>query len=36
LVCIAGVLAIVFVTMMISGAMIRNDNIVDTIKEQNL
>ncbi len=34
--CIAGVLAIVFVTMMISGAAIRNDNIVDTIKEQNL
>jgi putative ABC transport system permease protein len=34
--CIVGVLAIVFVTMMISGAMIRNDNIVDTIKEQNL
>lgn len=33
---IAGVLAIVFVTMMISGAMIRNDNIVDTIKDQNL
>jgi putative ABC transport system permease protein len=36
LACIAGVLAIVFVTMMISGAMIRNDNIVDTIKEENL
>jgi putative ABC transport system permease protein len=36
LICIAGILAIVFVTMMISGAMIRNDNIVDTIKEQNL
>ncbi|MBA3868894.1 MAG: FtsX-like permease family protein [Anaerolineae bacterium] len=34
--CIVGILAIVFVTMMISGAMIRNDNIVDTIKEQNL
>lgn len=34
--CIIGVLAIVFVTMMISGATIRNDNIVDTIKEQNL
>ncbi|HVU14119.1 MAG TPA: FtsX-like permease family protein, partial [Phototrophicaceae bacterium] len=34
--CIAGVLAIVFVTMMISGAMIRNDNIVDTIKDENL
>jgi putative ABC transport system permease protein len=34
--CIVGVLAIVFVTMMISGATIRNDNIVDTIKEQNL
>jgi putative ABC transport system permease protein len=34
--CIVGVLAIVFITMMISGAMIRNDNIVDTIKEQNL
>lgn len=36
LVCVAGILAIVFVTMMISGSMIRNDNIVDTIKEQNL
>jgi putative ABC transport system permease protein len=36
LACIAGVLAIVFVTMMISGAMIRNDNIVDTIKEENV
>jgi putative ABC transport system permease protein len=34
--CIAGVLAIVFATMMISGAMIRDDNIVDTIKEENL
>jgi putative ABC transport system permease protein len=34
--CIAGILGIVFVTMMISGAMIRNDNIVDTIKEENL
>ena len=31
-----GVLAIVFATMMVSGAMIRNDNIVDTIKEENL
>jgi len=36
LACIAGVLAIVFVTMMVSGAMIRNDNIVDTIKDENL
>ena len=36
LVCIAGTLAIVFVTMMVSGAMIRNDNIVDTIKDENL
>ncbi|MBX3063167.1 MAG: ABC transporter permease [Anaerolineae bacterium] len=36
LICVAGILAIVFVTMMVSGAMIRNDNIVDTIKEQNL
>ncbi len=36
LACIAGVLAIVFVTMMLSGAMIRNDNIVDTIKDENL
>lgn len=34
--CIVGILAIVFITMMISGAAIRNDNIVDTIKEQNL
>ncbi len=36
LVCIAGILGIVFATMMISGAMIRNDNIVDTLKEENL
>ncbi len=36
LACIVGVLAIVFATMMISGAMIHNDNIVDTIKEENL
>jgi putative ABC transport system permease protein len=36
LTCIAGVLAIVFGTMMLSGAMIRNDNIVDTIKDENL
>ncbi|HEY0602820.1 MAG TPA: FtsX-like permease family protein [Herpetosiphonaceae bacterium] len=34
--CVLGTLAIVFVTMMISGMMIRNDNIVDTIKEENL
>jgi putative ABC transport system permease protein len=34
--CVLGILAIVFVTMMISGAMIRNDNIVDTLKEENL
>ena len=34
--CVAGVLAIVFGTMMVSGAMIRNDNIVDTLKEENL
>jgi putative ABC transport system permease protein len=33
---IAGILAIVFATMMVSGSMIRNDNIVDTIKEENL
>lgn len=36
LACVLGVLALVFVTMMISGATIRNDNIVDTVKEQNL
>jgi putative ABC transport system permease protein len=36
LACIAGVLTIVFATMMASGAMIRNDNIVDTIKAENL
>ncbi|MEO8391894.1 MAG: FtsX-like permease family protein, partial [Chloroflexota bacterium] len=36
LACIASVLVIVFGTMMISGAMIRNDNIVDTIKDENL
>jgi hypothetical protein len=34
--CVLGVLAIVFATMMVSGAMIRNDNIVDTLKEENL
>ncbi len=34
--CIVGILAIVFVTMMVSGAMIRNDNIVNTIKDENL
>lgn len=34
--CIAAVFVIVFGTMMISGAMIRNDNIVDTIKQENL
>jgi len=34
--CVLGILAIVFVTMMVSGAMIRNDNIVDTLKEENL
>src|SRR5258708_1174583 len=36
LACIAGILAIVFATMMVSAAMIRNDNIVDTIKAENL
>ena len=36
LACIAGILAIVFTTMMVSGAMIRNDNIVNTIKDENL
>lgn len=34
--CVAGILAIVFATMMVSGVMIRNDNIVDTIKDENL
>jgi putative ABC transport system permease protein len=34
--CVLGVLVIVFATMMISGAMIRNDSIVETIKEENL
>ena len=34
--CVIGILAIVFGTMMVSGAMIRNDNIVDTLKEENL
>jgi putative ABC transport system permease protein len=36
LACIAGILTIVFATMMVSGATIRNDNIVDTIKAENL
>ncbi|MFT3893663.1 MAG: FtsX-like permease family protein [Anaerolineales bacterium] len=35
-VCVLGILAIVFTTMMVSGAMIRDDNIVDTLKEENL
>jgi putative ABC transport system permease protein len=34
--CVLGILAIVFATMMVSGAMIRDDNIVDTLKEENL
>ena len=34
--CVLGILAIVFATMMASGAMIRNDNILDTLKEENL
>jgi hypothetical protein len=34
--CALGTLAIVFVTMMISVATIRNDNIVDTIKDENV
>jgi putative ABC transport system permease protein len=34
--CVLSILAIVFATMMVSGAMIRNDNIVDTLKEENL
>jgi putative ABC transport system permease protein len=36
LACIAGILGIVFATMMVSAAMIRNDNVVDTIKAENL
>lgn len=36
LICIAGILGIVFATMMVSGAMIRHDNIVDAIKDENL
>lgn len=35
-ICVIGILSIVFATMMVSGAMIRNDNIVDTLKEENL
>jgi putative ABC transport system permease protein len=34
--CVLGILVLVFATMMVSGAMIRNDNIVDTLKEENL
>jgi putative ABC transport system permease protein len=34
--CVLGILALVFATMMVSGAMVRNDNIVDTIKDENL
>jgi len=33
---VLGILGIVFATMMVSGAMIRDDNIVDTLKEENL
>jgi putative ABC transport system permease protein len=36
LACVLGILVIVFATMMVSGSMIRNDNIVDTIKDENL
>ncbi|MGE3908066.1 MAG: ABC transporter permease [Chloroflexota bacterium] len=36
LACIAGILAIVFATMLIAVAMIHNDSIVDTIKQENL
>jgi putative ABC transport system permease protein len=36
LACVVGVLAIVFTTMMISGAMIRNDTIVEAVKQENL
>jgi putative ABC transport system permease protein len=36
LACIAGILALVFATMMASGATIRSDNIVDTINQENL
>ncbi len=36
LACIVAILVLVFATMMLSGAMIRNDNIVDTIKAENL
>ena len=35
-VCMLGTLALVFATMLISGAMIRNDPIVDTIKAENI
>ena len=35
-VCVLGTLALVFATMLISGAMIRNDPIVDTIKAENI
>jgi putative ABC transport system permease protein len=34
--CVPGILGIVVATMTFSGAMIRNDNIVDTIKAENL
>lgn len=33
---VAGTLAITFATMMVSGAMVRNDTIVETIKAENL
>jgi len=34
--CIVGTLAIVFVTRLVSGAMIRKDNLVDRLKEENV
>ena len=33
--CVPGILAIVFVTMTVSGAMIRDDNIGETLKEDH-
>ena len=36
LVCIAAVFVIVFITMIHAGAKLKNDNIIDALKEENL
>jgi hypothetical protein len=36
LICIAGVFLITFMTMIHAGRKLKNDNIADTLKEENL